>query len=100
MDPDFLVGWEVQLASLGYLLERAPYLHLNDMHRRLSRLRVLGPGEGRGEGGREGQEWVEQVGEGRADEWGEEHQSGIWVLGKREGGREVGWEVGRGEHDW
>jgi hypothetical protein len=25
---------------------------------------------------------VEQVGEGRADEWGEEHQSGIWVLGK------------------
>lgn len=85
---------------MGYLLERAPYLHLNDMHRQLSRLRVLGPGEGRGEGEGEGQEWVEQVGEGRADEWGEEHQSGIWVLGKREGGREGGWEVGRGEHDW
>jgi len=101
VDPDFLVGWEVQLSSLGYLLERAPHLQINDMYRRLSRLRAVEEEEeeeeeeGREEeGGREEEEErreaVEQVGEGRVDEWGEEHQSGIWVLGesKREGGRE------------
>ncbi len=41
-DPDFLVGWEVQMASLGYLLERAQHLGLPGLLRRLSRIRASG----------------------------------------------------------
>jgi DNA polymerase elongation subunit (family B) len=41
-DPDFLVGWEVQMASLGYLLERAQHLGLPGLLRRLSRVRASG----------------------------------------------------------
>lgn len=39
-DPDFVVGWEVQMASLGYLLERAQHLGLFGLLRRLSRVRA------------------------------------------------------------
>ena len=40
VDPDFVVGWEVQMASLGYLLERAQHLGLPGLLRRLSRVRA------------------------------------------------------------
>jgi hypothetical protein len=56
-DPDFLVGWEVQMASLGYLLERAQHLGLSGLLRRLSRVRASSrhsPGQ-----------WVDE-----ADTWG------------------------------
>lgn len=74
-DPDFLVGWEVQQGSLGYLRDRHKVLHPEptqqpSLIKLLSRLQ---PERERG---------VVHVGEEREDEWGEEQQSGIWVMGR------------------
>jgi hypothetical protein len=65
LDPDILLGFEVQRASLGYLCDRAAALGRPRLLRALSRL----PGEA-------------GPGEGRADEYGWQHASGIHVAGR------------------
>ena len=32
LDPDIVVGWDLERASLGYVLDRAPFVRRNDEH--------------------------------------------------------------------
>ncbi|GFH23879.1 DNA polymerase, partial [Haematococcus lacustris] len=64
LDPDVLIGWDIQRESLGYLVERAQHLGLN-------LLRALGRTPGLG-----------SVKERQEDEWGALHASGIHATGR------------------
>ncbi|CAN0401472.1 unnamed protein product, partial [Ectocarpus sp. 8 AP-2014] len=64
-DPDFVVGWEVQGDSLGYVVERGLNMPSMDMTRLLSRT----PGRDADK-------------RNARDEWGKTHGSGIWLTGR------------------
>jgi len=72
-DPEFLVGWEVQKSSLGYLIERADHLETPTP---IPMAKVMGRIKERPGG-------VTDTTEDRTnDEWGESQASGIWIVGR------------------
>ena len=64
VDPDIVVGYEVQRCSLGYLFDRARLLKL-PLSRALSRA-----------------VWGQQDARHMNDEWGHNEQSGFWIPGR------------------
>lgn len=91
LDPDILIGWEVQRGSLGFLAERAAHLGIN-LLKRISRipihdkkLKITNNSD------EEASASIEDVVD---DEWGRTHASGVHV-----GGRIVLnlWRLMRGE---
>jgi len=67
LDPDILLGWDVQMSSLGYLQDRAVQLGEREpLLRRLSRTPDLAG-----------------VKEKQDDEWGRLHASGVHCTGER-----------------
>jgi DNA polymerase zeta len=91
LDPDILIGWEVQRGSLGFLAERAAHLGIN-LLQRISRIPIddkkLKITKNSDE---EASTSIEDVVD---DEWGRTHASGVHV-----GGRIVLnlWRLMRGE---